>query len=435
MSLFTCRKKDEDSIHQFSLHYLMLQISGIDKILPCMKIDDYLFEPCGYSMNGILRNESTDYGLGEYMTIHITPEPEYSYVSFESNIPLSSYLGVIQRVLETFMPGKFILTIFANRVSITQWRLRELIIEVSDQFQTSTAADSHQELRKCSRFGDWLRKDAQYSQFQNYELTYAHFVRFPSWGKSLPGSSPGRIREVQIPHFSSQIFSFYLSLLLISFITQNQVLKSIQNHLIKSLLTSKNPAKHYIQNRLLCSAQWRSKISWWYIQIQNVLAVFLEFIAFQYFELAWDNNTKFPVIAFSQNENSITDIKDDDAEDYTPIIPLICSIFWPMYPQKKNMCNKILFMEHDTITKRNSLLNQFREFYVLKIWSKNPSNECDIQLNGKEPQSIWRVGFWKLTKLVFLFEIAKKNRATFRIVDVMSSHLDVVQKTYVVLGF
>ena len=58
------------------------------------------------------------------------------------------------------------------------------------------------------------------------------------------------------------------------------------------------------------------------------------------------------MIAFSQNDNSIADIKDDDAEDYTPIIPLICSIFWPMYPQKKNMCNKILFMEHDTITKR-----------------------------------------------------------------------------------
>ena len=42
---------------------LLLQISGIDKILPCMKIDDYLFEPCGYSMNGILRNESNDFGL------------------------------------------------------------------------------------------------------------------------------------------------------------------------------------------------------------------------------------------------------------------------------------------------------------------------------------------------------------------------------------
>ena len=343
-----------------SLLKVMLQISGIDKILPCMKIDDYLFEPCGYSMNGILRNESTDYGLGEYMTIHITPEPEYSYVSFESNIPLSSYLGVIQRVLETFMPGKFILTIFANRVSITKVAWVGITL-LSDKFQTSTAADSHQELRKCNRFGDWLRKDAQYSQFQNYELTYAHFVRFPSWGKSLPGSSPGRIsREVQIPHrFSSQNLSLKLLLLIsiLHILTQYQALKSVQKLILKSLLlqkmriSSKNPAKHYVQNRLLCS-QWRSKISWWYIPKNyfNVLAVFDdEFNAFQYFEhedekLAWDNiNKKSPVIAFSEEGIDI-----EDAEDYTPIIPLICSIFWPMYPQNKNMCNKILFMEHDT---------------------------------------------------------------------------------------
>jgi len=50
------------------------------------------------------------------MTIHVTPEAEFSYVSFESNIPLASYGGVIQRVLNTFQPGKFILTIFANKV-------------------------------------------------------------------------------------------------------------------------------------------------------------------------------------------------------------------------------------------------------------------------------------------------------------------------------
>ena len=35
---------------------LMLQKTGIDKILPGTIIDDYLFEPCGYSMNGILPN-------------------------------------------------------------------------------------------------------------------------------------------------------------------------------------------------------------------------------------------------------------------------------------------------------------------------------------------------------------------------------------------
>lgn len=32
--------------------------SGINKILPGINIDDYLFEPCGYSMNGISKNVS-----------------------------------------------------------------------------------------------------------------------------------------------------------------------------------------------------------------------------------------------------------------------------------------------------------------------------------------------------------------------------------------
>lgn len=33
---------------------LKLQKSGIDKIIPEAMIDDVLFEPCGYSMNGLL---------------------------------------------------------------------------------------------------------------------------------------------------------------------------------------------------------------------------------------------------------------------------------------------------------------------------------------------------------------------------------------------
>jgi S-adenosylmethionine decarboxylase len=94
-------------------------------------IDDYLFDPCGYSMNGVLKNVSFPWvfnleeinltfvlltNQGEYMTIHITPEAKFSYVSFESNIPQSSYMDVIARVLETFRPGKFIVTSFANKV-------------------------------------------------------------------------------------------------------------------------------------------------------------------------------------------------------------------------------------------------------------------------------------------------------------------------------
>ena len=65
-----------------------------------------------------LLQECEDYGLGEYVTIHITPEPQFSYVSFESNIPAASYLSIVTSVLNTFNPGKFILTIFATKVII-----------------------------------------------------------------------------------------------------------------------------------------------------------------------------------------------------------------------------------------------------------------------------------------------------------------------------
>ncbi|XP_033230648.1 S-adenosylmethionine decarboxylase proenzyme isoform X2 [Belonocnema kinseyi] len=130
--------------------------SGIDKLIPSMVIDDFLFEPCGYSMNGVSKS-------GSYMTIHITPEPEFSYVSFESNIPEAAYDEVVHRVLKTFKPGKFVITIFANKESV--------------------AADCPKELEQSdySNFdGDWLRKDVQYCRFKNYDLTCAFYSKFPS---------------------------------------------------------------------------------------------------------------------------------------------------------------------------------------------------------------------------------------------------------------
>lgn len=50
------------------------------------------------------------------MTIHITPEPEFSYVSFETNVPHKSYKDLISRVVATFGPKQFVLTFFASVV-------------------------------------------------------------------------------------------------------------------------------------------------------------------------------------------------------------------------------------------------------------------------------------------------------------------------------
>ena len=101
------------------------------------------------------------------MTIHITPEPEFSYVSFESNIAASSYSDLIKRVIDTFKPGKFIVTVFANK--------------------TSPAFGASRELEHITNIGQFKRRDVQYCRFDTYDLTYAHYVKYPSWGlKRMP---------------------------------------------------------------------------------------------------------------------------------------------------------------------------------------------------------------------------------------------------------
>ena len=56
------------------------------------------------------------------MTIHVTPEPEFSYVSFETNahhnLSTLSYTDLVLRVVSTFQPDKFILTIFSHMVKL-----------------------------------------------------------------------------------------------------------------------------------------------------------------------------------------------------------------------------------------------------------------------------------------------------------------------------
>ncbi|MCI5071430.1 S-adenosylmethionine decarboxylase proenzyme [bacterium] len=50
----------------------------IKKLLHGFTIDEYFFDPCGYSLNAIKENE--------YATIHVTPQKVGSYVSFETNM-------------------------------------------------------------------------------------------------------------------------------------------------------------------------------------------------------------------------------------------------------------------------------------------------------------------------------------------------------------
>ena len=161
-------------------------------------------------------------------------------------------------------------------------------------FQTSMAAESHKELQKCGHFGDWMRKDIQYSQFQNYELTYAHFIRFPSWERWPPGSSPGRNSEVETSQISlSQVKQsncnslFVMALCFLTIISKSIIsefpnvqkkyfwqYQQIKRKLFESIRIWSGSLAiswitfdhvfHSIKSDLICS-KWRSKISWYWL--------------------------------------------------------------------------------------------------------------------------------------------------------------------------
>ena len=90
---------------------LLYKSNGISEIYPKAIINDYIFDPCGYSLNGL---------VGQYyFTIHITPQNHCSYISFETSVPVSeidssqeySLKELIQKNLKVFKPGSFSISI------------------------------------------------------------------------------------------------------------------------------------------------------------------------------------------------------------------------------------------------------------------------------------------------------------------------------------
>jgi len=70
-----------------------------NSIFPNFLVDEFWFDPCGYSLNALSGRE--------YFTIHITPEEEASYVSLETNHAFANereFRKAIQTVLNAFKP-------------------------------------------------------------------------------------------------------------------------------------------------------------------------------------------------------------------------------------------------------------------------------------------------------------------------------------------
>jgi len=122
--------------------------TGISRFIPRSVNDGMLFDPIGFSMNGLHEDA--------YYTIHVTPQDSCSYVSFETNIVKEDYSALINRVVETFKPGKFVITFFSAKGAPCGAALTALQRVDLDAFVC--ADQSHENLK-------------------NYSVAYQHYVK------------------------------------------------------------------------------------------------------------------------------------------------------------------------------------------------------------------------------------------------------------------
>jgi len=75
--------------------------SGLAALLPGVQLDVWAFAPCGYSMNGLRDNY--------YYTVHVTPERNFSYASFETNDPDFHNPQLVERIIHMFAPSQAVM--------------------------------------------------------------------------------------------------------------------------------------------------------------------------------------------------------------------------------------------------------------------------------------------------------------------------------------
>jgi len=71
-------------------------------------VDAHAFEPLGFSLNSL---DGTIYS-----TLHITPQPECSYVSFETNFVPEKYHELVEKVIDIFKPECFTILVVSDGV-------------------------------------------------------------------------------------------------------------------------------------------------------------------------------------------------------------------------------------------------------------------------------------------------------------------------------
>lgn len=100
------------------------RVLGLEAHFIGFKFDDHLFEPCGYSLNGIKGDK--------YLTIHITPQEKSSYCSIETNLD--------HEVLTSALLHQFVLQLKPERYDLIAFGCPLLEMEWVNELNTHSCS-------------------------------------------------------------------------------------------------------------------------------------------------------------------------------------------------------------------------------------------------------------------------------------------------------
>jgi S-adenosylmethionine decarboxylase len=138
---------------------------------PDARIDAYLFTPCGFSANGVIpapggapNGSKKGSDATHYFTVHVTPEPQCSYASFETNVPARQTgretADVVEHVVGIFKPGRFSVTLFEAKPT-------------ADEMPTKNV----EKAKRMETIAGYRRVDRIVHDLDGYDLVFRYYER------------------------------------------------------------------------------------------------------------------------------------------------------------------------------------------------------------------------------------------------------------------
>jgi S-adenosylmethionine decarboxylase len=168
---------DEFSTEGHTLGTVVSEACGLSEVYPTTKypdarVDAYLFTPCGFSANGVVPAPDQAGTATHYFTVHVTPEPQCSYASFETNVPGRQRgretVEVIEHVVDIFKPGRF---------SVTLFEATEDSAEVRGEGDAAKVESGRMRSAKMEKIRGYRRVERIVHDFDGYELVFRYYER------------------------------------------------------------------------------------------------------------------------------------------------------------------------------------------------------------------------------------------------------------------